>query len=82
MSKRMAKVSGWLLGVLVVGALGFGVSVAAATPASALTCQNDGWNFVGSQPDQATCQRVCEDIHGPGVTGHWVSSTTCCSCLF
>jgi hypothetical protein len=82
MSKRASKVSGWFLGVLAVGSLVLGLSVAAAKPASSLTCANDGWNWVGSQPDAATCQSVCVSIHGPDTSSHWNPTTTCCTCLF
>jgi hypothetical protein len=82
MSKHVAKLSGWVVGILAVAALLFGLSVATARPATAMTCQNDGWNFVGSQPNQPTCQSVCEGIHGPDVYGSWNPFTTCCSCLY
>ena len=82
MSQRTEKISGWVVGLVVAGALAFGLSVAVVTPASALTCQNDGWNFVGQQPDEVTCQNVCYSIHGGDVVGHWNPTTGCCSCLY
>ncbi len=84
MSKRVSRFSGWVLGLLVVGALAFGLSVATARPATAMTCQNDGWNFVGSQPNAGACQTACNNAHpgDPNVVGHWNSTSTCCSCLF
>lgn len=54
MSKHVSKVSGWVLGVLTAGALVFGLSVAMATPASALTCPNNGWDTLGSKPTQSS----------------------------
>ncbi len=84
MSKPVAKFSGWVLGLLVVGALAFGLSVATATPATAMTCPNDGWNWVGQQPSQAACTQACLTAHYPqtDVVGQWHPSTGCCTCLY
>ena len=82
MSKRVTQFSAWLFGASVVGALAFGLSVATARPASAMTCQDDGQTWVGSQPDAPTCNQVCINIHGSEAQGHWNSTTTCCMCEF
>jgi hypothetical protein len=82
MSKRSQKVSGWLLGLVVAVALGFGLLVATAKPAYALSCWDDGWIHVGSQPDEVTCGYVCRSIHGSEAVGFWNPDTGCCHCAW
>jgi hypothetical protein len=82
MSKRYQKVSGWLLGLVVSVALGFGLIVATAKPASALDCPYNGTFWQGWQPDQISCQYACESVYGRDVTGNWHQETGCCTCLF
>lgn len=81
MSKRLAKISGWVGGVLVAGALAFGLLVVTATPADALECADDGVWFLGSHPSQASCTSACEAIHGEEVIAIWNPTTTCCKCM-
>ena len=81
MSKRIAKILGFVGGVLVTGALAFGLMVATATPAHAFECADDGVWFLGSHPNATSCRNACEAIHGPTITSIWNSSTTCCKCL-
>ncbi len=83
MSKRGSRISGWIVGTAVTAALAFGLSVATAKPASALTCPDDGWNWVGEQPDPETCTNVCQTAHGndPEVVGH-LYPNGCCACLY
>lgn len=83
MSKRTKRISSWLTGAVVAAALGFGLLVATAKPASALTCADDGWTWLGQQPDAQTCDNLCKSIHGdPEAVGHWNPTTGCCVCLF
>ena len=84
MSRRVKTFSGWLVAIAVTLALAFGLTVALARPASALTCPDDGWNWVGQQPDQQTCTAVCQAVHGndPTVVGRWNPTTGCCTCLY
>ncbi len=81
MSKGLAKVSGWVGGVLTVGALVFGLVVATATPANALACADDGVTFLGSKPSAEACRSACVAIHGEGINDIWNPTTTCCKCL-
>lgn len=74
MSTRMRSITGWIVGAAVAAALAFGLMVATARPASALTCQNDGWDWVGQQPDLETCKNVCRAVHGdPGAKWNSIS---------
>lgn len=83
MSQRVKKFSGWLVGIAVTLALAFGLTVALAKPASALTCLNDGWDWVGEQPDKPTCDYTCQVVHGdPSASGIWYPTTHCCRCLY
>jgi hypothetical protein len=82
MSRSIKRIGGWGFGMAVAGALAFGGVVAVATPANALTCQDDGWNWLGQQPSKEACQNACEAIHGPEVLAQWGSTNGCCRCLF
>ncbi len=82
MSQRVKSVSGWIVGALVAGALAFGASVAFAKPASAMSCQNDGWNFLGEKPTQSACQTACAALHPDLDHVQWGSTNHCCACIF
>lgn len=81
MSQRVKSVSGWIVGALAAGALAFGSSVAFAKPANAMTCNNDGWNWLGYKPTQEACFTACEALHGPHVQIQY-GAQGCCTCLF
>jgi hypothetical protein len=82
MSERIAKLSGWVLGMLVVGAMVFGLSVVTAKPAYAMTCADNGWGPVGQQPNETTCHSVCVALHGEDDDYNWYPGTGCCVCLY
>jgi hypothetical protein len=82
MSDRSKRLSGWAFALLVAGALGFGASTLAATPASGATCQNDGWTFLGYKPSWQACHDACEVLHAPDFETRWAPTNGCCSCLF
>jgi hypothetical protein len=81
MSRRIVKVSGFLGGALVAGALAFGMLVATAKPAHAFECADDGVWFLGSHPSASSCRNACVAIHGPSINDVWNPTTTCCKCL-
>jgi hypothetical protein len=82
MSQQAQRFAGWLVGIAVSAALAFGLMVALAKPASALTCANDGWDWVGEQPSQQACNTTCQAVHGdPGASGIWYPNH-CCRCLY
>lgn len=68
MSDRSKRLSGWAVALLVAGALGFGASTLAATPASGATCLDDGWTFLGWQPTHQACYDACYALHAPNFT--------------
>lgn len=82
MSKRTKKVSGWLTGAVVAAALGFGALVATATPANAVTCLNDGWDWMGDQPTEPACLYACQAVHGEEAGDIWFPTSHCCRCLY
>ena len=83
MSQQGRTVSGWIVGLLVTGALAFGASVALAKPANAMSCQNDGWNFLGEKPTQIACFNACYALHGNNLDHiQWGSTNHCCACIF
>lgn len=82
MSNRTRSVSRWALGAVVLGVLAFGAKQAAAEP-SDFTCQDDGWNFLGSQPSYEACYDACFSLHGAGLQqALWGPAQGCCRCLF
>jgi hypothetical protein len=80
MSKRLQKLSGWLLGLVVSAALGFGLLVATAEPAVAMDCPYNGTFWQGYQGSSQACQYACESVYAD-VWGR-VDSFGCCTCLF
>jgi hypothetical protein len=82
MSQQAQRFAGWLVGIAVSAALAFGLMVATARPASALTCQNDGWDWVGEQPDLETCKNVCRAVHGDPDASGILYPGNCCRCLY
>ncbi len=82
MSRSIKRLGGWGFGVAVAGALAFGGVVAVATPANALTCPDDGWNWLGQQPDEGACLAACVAVHGEEVEAQWGSTNGCCRCLY
>jgi len=82
MSDRSKRLSGWAVALLVAGALGFGAATLAATPASGVTCPNDGWTFLGYKPTEGACLTACAILHAPDFDYRWGPTNGCCSCLF
>jgi hypothetical protein len=83
MSQQAQRFAGWLVGIAVSAALAFGLMVALATPASALTCANDGWDWLGEQPSEQACVNACRAVHGdPEAGGIWNPTSHCCRCLY
>lgn len=82
MSHRGKTVSGWILGLVVTGALAFGASAAFARPANAMACQDDGWNFLGEKPSSAACNSACLALHPDLDHSVWGPINHCCSCIF
>ena len=68
-----------LLGAMVIGALTFSARQAFAANA-AMTCPNDGWNYLGACVDNTDCTAACLGIHSPPVVGRCTNG--CCRCLF
>ncbi len=81
MTERLVKVPRWVGGILAAGALAFGLLVATATPAAALSCADDGYWFLGSKPSAQACRDACVAIHGENINDIWNPTTTCCKCL-
>ena len=81
MSQQGRTVSSWIVGLLVTGALAFGASVAFATPANAMTCANDGWNWLGYKPTPGACYTSCHAIH-PDLVDIGYGAQGCCTCYF
>lgn len=81
MSRLMKKAGGLALGLGVTGALAFGATVAFARPANAMTCANDGWNFLGAQPSLAACTSACLALHQDLIKVRW-GPNNCCTCFF
>jgi hypothetical protein len=81
MSNRTRSVSRWALGAVVLGVLAFGAEQAAAEP-SELTCQDDGWNFLGQQPSYEACYDACFALHGQDLQQALWGPAGCCRCLF
>ena len=69
------------MGLAVLGALAFGSTVAFATPANAMTCADDGWNFLGSQPSSQACFEACFALH-PDLDHYRWGPNNCCTCFF
>jgi hypothetical protein len=82
MLRIVKRIGGWGFWLAVAGALVFGGLVAVAKPANAMTCPDDGWNWLGQQPSAEDCQTACELVHGGDVTGQWGSTNGCCRCLY
>lgn len=83
MSKWLKAVSVSVFSFLVATALAFGSSAALATPASAMTCPDNGQGFLGQQPSDNACFQACFAVHGSSLEAyHWNETTGCCSCVF
>ena len=81
MSNRTKSAARWVLGFAVLGVLAIGAQQAAAQP-SEFTCQDDGWNFLGSQPSYQACYDACFAIHPDLQEARWGPIEGCCRCLF
>jgi len=81
MSRSIKRIGGWGFGVAVAGALAFGASVAAAKPANAMTCANDGWNWLGYYPTESECYTACLLLH-PSLDHVRYTPEGCCTCYF
>ncbi len=81
MSRGAKKLGGWVAGLAVVGALVFGLTVTLATPANAMTCANDGWNWLGYKATPGACFTSCKALH-PELVEYRYSVLGCCTCLF
>ncbi len=81
MSGRTKQATGWVFGAVVAVALGFGLTVATAKPAEAMTCPNDGWNFLGFKATKPLCQSACATLH-PDLDHIVYGVNQCCNCIF
>jgi hypothetical protein len=81
MSRKVKSASWWVAALAAVGILGLGAREAFAS-GTANACQNDGWNYLGSQPSFTACWNACSALHPNLSQANWNSSTKCCSCLF
>jgi hypothetical protein len=68
-----------LLGLAVMGALGFGASAALAEPLRLPECQDPYANTACSS--DLGCQRWCDKNVGTGLVGSCNESTYCCYCI-
>jgi len=83
MRTLMEKMAGWTVAAVAAIALIGGLSVVAAQPVEASSCNYDGVNFMGQQPSEAACVVACYAVHGENLEDwDWVPSTGCCRCFY
>lgn len=81
MSGRTKLAGWWVVAALVAAVLGLGAREAFGS-STIMTCPNDGWNSMGSQPSYGACNQACFAAHPDGeFIPQWIESTTCCRCL-
>ncbi len=78
MAKAGARLGPFVYAMAIVLTLSFGARAALSQPV-AMTCNDDGWLWLGACSSGAQCTADCQAIHGPDAHGN---CNVCCRCAW